>query len=172
MSPKEPVLLVVLIETRLLRWSVAGVRLTGEPIPLIRSSEGNLSSYREKEPDEQVSFLRHRLAGVLQRGTDRLWGQTRKPCQIVFVADGPFPEGEADLGRRVGQNFVDWMSRPPVVYGESAEECALDRPVQLEFLAGSIDGSYCETLGTALPRLWELTQDETKWELAPERPTA
>ncbi len=172
MAPKEPVLLVVLVETRELRWTVAGIGLTGEPIPLIRSLEGNLSPYLGAEPDEQVSFLRHRLAGALQRGTDRLWGQARKPCQIVFVAEGPFPEGEADLGRRVGQNFVDWMSRPPVLYSESEEGFAPDRPVQLKSLAGTIDDPLRAALEAGLPRLWELMSDDTPWELAPTRPTA
>ena len=100
MTDKEPVLLTVLIETSRLRWYVAGIGLDGEPLPLLRSEAGNLSPYLGIPFDDQVSFLRHRLSGVLQRGCDRLWGRQKKPCQIVFVADGPFVQADAELTAR------------------------------------------------------------------------
>lgn len=171
MSSKEPVLLTVLIETGTLRWFVAGIDLAGEPIPLLRSEEGNLRPYLSLEIDEQVSFLRHRLAGVLQRGCDLLWGQAKKPCQIAFVADAPFPEAAPDLGERVGRNFVDWMSRPPVVYCVNPPGFGTDAPVQLQTLAGMIDDPLRETLAAGLPRLWLALENPDEWELAPPKPS-
>ena len=81
MTDKEPVLLTVLIDTSRLRWYVAGIRLDGEPLPLLRSEAGNLSPYLGIPFDDQVSFLRHRLSGVLQRGCDRLWGRQINPAR-------------------------------------------------------------------------------------------
>ena len=120
MTAKEPVLLTVLIETASLRWYVAGISLAGEALPLLKSEAGNLSPYLGVPFDEQVSFLRHRLSGVLQRGCDRLWGRQKKPCQIVFVADGPFVQASAELTARVAEHFVEWMTRPPVVFFTTA----------------------------------------------------
>ena len=171
MPSKEPVLLVVLIETGTLRWFVAGIDLAGEPIPLLRSEEGNLRPYLGVELDEQVSFLRHRLAGVLQRGCDRLWGQVKKPCQIVFVADAPFPEAAPDLGERVGRNFAEWMSRPPVVYCVNDSGFAAESSVQLQTLAGTIEESHREPLAAGLPRLWLALETPDDWELAPSKTT-
>src|SRR5580704_9209886 len=116
MPPKEPVLLTILIETGRLRWYVAGIALDGAATPLICSEPGNLSPYVGVPLDEQVNFLRHRFAGVLQRGCDRLWGRQQKPCQIIFVADGPFIEADPELARHVAEHFVAWMSNPPVAW--------------------------------------------------------
>lgn len=163
MSQKEPVLLVVLIETAALRWFVGGIDLEGQPQPILRSEPGNLRPYLGREIDDQVSFLRHRLAGVLQRGCDRLWGVARKPCQIVFVADALYPDADADLSRRVAQNFVEWMSRPPVAYflGSPADGN------RLELVAGSIEEPHRAALESGLQRMWDLAEDESQWELAP-----
>jgi len=124
MTDKEPMLLTVLIETSCLRWYVAGIDLAGKPLPLLRSETGNLNPYLSLPFDDQVSFLRHRLSGVLQRGCDRLWGRQMKPCQIVFVADGPFVQADAELTARVAEHFVEWMTRPPVVFFTAARSFA------------------------------------------------
>jgi len=44
MSAKEPVLLIVLIETASLRWYVAGIGLTGEATPLLTCEAGQPQS--------------------------------------------------------------------------------------------------------------------------------
>ena len=41
MSPKTPVVLLVLVETARLRWFVAALGLDGWPVPLLRSEEGD-----------------------------------------------------------------------------------------------------------------------------------
>ena len=89
---KTPVILAVFLETKKFRWFASVIDLQGACTPLIRSAEGNLATYLELPFDEQVSFLRHRLSGVLQRTFDRIWKREQKPCSIVFVADGYFSQ--------------------------------------------------------------------------------
>jgi hypothetical protein len=167
MTAKEPVLLTVLIETAELRWYVAGIGLAGEPLPLLRSEPGNLSPYVGVAFDEQVSFLRHRLSGVLQRGCDRLWGRQKKPCQIVFVADGPFIQAAPELTPRVAEHFVEWMTSPPVVFFTRDARFAGEEPVALQKVAGDLNGPYAEPLQTGLAALLGTLKQLDAWELAP-----
>ncbi|NUQ65751.1 MAG: hypothetical protein HUU20_25055 [Pirellulales bacterium] len=170
MNAKEPVLLTVLIETAELRWYVAGISLTGEAAPLVRSESGNLKPYVGAEFDEQVSFLRHRLSGVLQRGCDRLWGRRKKPCHIVFVADGPFAQAPPELTRRVAEHFVDWMTSPPVVFFTSRHAFRDGGPLPLEQVAGRIDEAYRAPLASGLAVLVGALGDSNAWETAPPKP--
>jgi hypothetical protein len=167
MADKQPTLLTVLIETSTLRWYVSGVDLNGEAFPLLQSDAGNLSPYLSLVFDEQVSFLRHRLSGVLQRGCDRLWGRQRKPCQIVFVADGPFVQADAALTPRVAEHFVEWMTRPPVVYFIAAGGFATSGPPALTLVAGQLDGDLRRALETGLPALGEILNQPESWERVP-----
>ncbi len=165
MTDKEPVLLTVLIDTSGLCWYVAGIRLDGEPLPLLRSEAGNLKPYLGLPFDEQVSFLRHRLSGVLQRGCDRLWGRQKKPCQIVFVADGPFLQADAELTARVAEHFVEWMTRPPVVFFTAASGFASHEPQSLEQVAGDLDSSLRTALDAGLTALRDALDRPDAWEL-------
>lgn len=116
MAKREPVLLAVLIENAVQRWYLAGIDDRSNVTPLVCSEPGNLSAYIGQEFDEQVSFLRHRLSGALQRGCDRLWGRNQKPALIVFAIDELFPHASTELTQRVADHFVEWMSNPPVVF--------------------------------------------------------
>lgn len=116
MASREPVLLTVLIECGAHRWRAAAINHAGGVAPLACSEPGNLAPYVGQPFDDQVSFLRHRLSGVLQRGCDRLWGRDQKPCRIVLAADAPFPDAPAGLTQRVADHFVEWMTSPPVVF--------------------------------------------------------
>jgi len=167
MTDKQPVLLTVLIETSHLRWYVAGIDLRGEALPLLRSDAGNLSPYVGVPFDDQVSFLRHRLSGVLQRGCDRLWGRQMKPCQIVFVADGPFVQADAELTPRVAEHFVEWMTRPPVVYLTAADGFATPNPPVLNQVAGELDVDLRRALETGLPLLGAMLNQPDAWERVP-----
>jgi hypothetical protein len=169
MTTKEPVLLTVLIETGNLRWFVAGIDLNGQPLPLVRSEVGNLSPYLGAPLDEQVSFLRHRLSGVLQRGCDRLWGRQQKPCLIVFVTDGPFAQAVAELTQAVADHFVEWLNSPPVVFFTSTAGWDAD-PASLTRLAGELDAAYAEPFRKGLPALGRALQEPDLWELAPPKP--
>lgn len=164
---KTPVLLTVLIETGKFRWYVAGVGLDGIAFPLVCSEEGNLTPYLGVSPDEQLSFLRHRLSGVLQRGCDRLWGRQMKPCQIVFIADGSLAQASPDLFRNVGEHFVAWMAKPPIAAFTSRQGFLASEPVTLDLVAGAIDPAYYQALVAGLPRLFTATQQREVWEIPP-----
>lgn len=167
MTDKQPMLLTVLIETSQLRWYVAGIDLRGEALPLLRSDAGNLSPYVGIPFDDQVSFLRHRLSGVLQRGCDRLWGRQMKPCQIVFVADGPFVQAEPELTPRVAEHFVEWMTRPPVVYFTAAGGFAAAGSPVLNQVAGELNDDLRRALEISLPALGTALHQPDAWERVP-----
>jgi len=167
MSDKEPVLLTVLIETAELRWHVAGIDLVGKPLPLLVSEAGNLSPYLGLPFDDQVSFLRHRLSGVLQRGCDRLWGRRKKPCHIVFLADGPFTGAVAELTPRVAEHLVEWMTRPPVVFFTTPHLFGTREPPALDHLAGEMDASLRVALDVGLSALGNVWDRADAWELVP-----
>jgi hypothetical protein len=166
---KAPVLLVVALEPGKLRWFVAGVGLDGEVLPLLRSEEGNLAPYVAAPPDEQVLFLRHRLAGVLQRGCDRLWSRDKKACRIVFAADRHFERDDPGLTQRVAEHFATWMLKPPVSFfltsaAWSDPACRCERD-----LAGSMDEVSAAALDVAWPKLRALLADPAAWELSSTR---
>ena len=146
METKDPVLLVVLVETSRLRWFVAAVGLDGEVMPLVCSEEGNLAPYLDLAFDDQVAFLRHRLCGVLQRGCDRLWPRLKKPCQIAFVLESPLAEGPEGLTRRVAEHMVDWMAKPPLAFFLSADGLAHGKASRLVELAGTMEALQRELL--------------------------
>lgn len=166
METKEPVLLVVLIETGEFRWWVAGISLNGETWPLLRSDRGNLRTYVVLPFDEQVSFLRHRMCGVLQRGSDRLWGLSKKPCQIVFIADANFPEADPELTMRLAEHFVLWMASPPVAYFLSPAGLASEWLPPLSNVAGELAEANMSALRAGWPKLIEQMRDLANWELA------
>ena len=171
MPDKEPVLLTVLIETAQLRWYVAGIDLAGGLLPLLASEPGNLSPYLGIPFDDQVNFLRHRLSGVLQRGCDRLWGRQKKPCHIVFVADGPFTGANVELTRRIAEHMVEWMTRPPVVFFITARgfaaEPQMSEPQTLERVAGDLDNALRTALDTGLTAFRDAATRRQAWEAVP-----
>ncbi|MCA9139736.1 MAG: hypothetical protein KDB00_23350 [Planctomycetales bacterium] len=166
MTEKQPVILTVTIETQNQRWFVAGITLSGEPIELMCSEPGNLTPYVGKEFDEQVSFLRHRLSGVLQRGCDRLWGRMMKPCQIVFITDDAFADADDQLGCRVAEHFVQWMTRPPVVFYQCQNGWSDPSEVKLDCLAGTIDDEVHQAFVNGLPALVGSLRHLERWERA------
>lgn len=172
MTSKEPVLLTVLIQTASLRWYVAAVDLGGDPLPLMRSEDGNLSAYIGAPFDEQVSFLRHRLAGVLQRGFDRLWGRQKKPCQIVFLADDHFPQAAPELTPSVGEHFVQWMVNPPVAFLVAERGGAQDQAASWRLVAGEMENKFQTALAAGLSGLLAMAPQDELWEVAPRRTTS
>lgn len=164
MATKEPALLVVLLEPQESRWWAAGISLEGEPFPLLRSEPGNLQNYAGLPFDEQVSFLRHRLSGVLQRGCDRLWGLMKKPKQIVFIADGQFPNATPELTSRVAEHFALWMTSPPVAFLQTSARFS-DRPLPFALIAGELPPPDWATIETAWAQLMEQMRAAEDWEL-------
>ena len=165
---KEPVLLVVLIETTTLRWLLAKVGLDGDVTPLLRSEAGNLRAQQQLDADEQLAFLRHRLSGALQRGCNRLWSREMKPCQILMLADGTLPHAAGDLTSRLAEHFVQWMTRPAVTFWQyDFHALADDLPAPL---AGELPGPYHEAIISGLAQLHEALQHDECWELVAARP--
>ena len=171
MPSKEPVLLVVLIDTAELRWYVACVGLDGTPAPLICSEPGNLDGYVGESFDEQVSFLRHRLSGVLQRGCDRLWAREKKPCRIVFLTDGPFPQAPPALTERVAAHFVEWMANPPVVFLSRTGDFSHREALPLRRLAGEWDPAHETVFDASVGELLALPSQSEGWEVVPNKPS-
>jgi hypothetical protein len=168
MESKAPAVLVVLVEAAKLCWFVAGLGLDGAVSPLLRSEEGDLSPYQGLDFDEQVSFLRHRFCGVLQRGCDRLWARDRKACQFVFVFGGLLPGTTARLTEQVAEHFVLWMLNPPVaVFACEGGLSSCQTPPTP--LAGQLDAPLLELLVTHLAGLIAETANESAWELSAKR---
>jgi hypothetical protein len=167
MGAKEPVLLTVFVETAGLRWFVAGIDANGGAIPLVCSESGNLTPYLGTPLDEQVSFLRHRFAGVLQRGCDRLWGRQQKPFQIVFVTDAPFAQAPPELTRRVAEHFVAWMTNPRVVFFAGRGGNSPMATAALELVAGALDSNWQSAFEAGLPKIVAAVQQPGAFELAP-----
>lgn len=170
MPEKQPVILSVLIETTKQRWFVAGISMDGHPVPLMCSETGNLGGHEESELDEHVSFLRHRLAGVLQRGCDRLWGRQMKPSQIAFIADADFPSAAPELTQRVADHFVAWMTKPPVVFFTCDKNWSGDEEPSLHQIAGTISDADRVSVTNALPALLETLDEPDHWELSQSKP--
>ena len=169
MEPKAPVLLVLLVDVSRLRWLAAGIGLDGELVPLVASEDGDLEPYLTLPFDEQVSFLRHRLSGVLQRGFDRLWPRQKKPCQIVLIASAPLDERAGPLTQRVADHFVEWLSNPPVVFlvcQEGFSARPQPRPVRL---AGELEAAREEILISRLPALFDAVAQADRWEQIPKK---
>ena len=167
MGAKEPVLLTVFVETANLRWFVAGIDANGGAIPLVCSEAGNLSPYLGIPLDEQVSFLRHRFAGVLQLGCDRLWARQQKPFQIVFVTDAPFVEAPSELTRRVADHFVAWMTSPAVVFFTSRAGSLPVEHATLELVAGALGPGWQTAFESGLPQIVAAAQQPGAFERVP-----
>src|SRR5437868_2424787 len=160
MDAKTPVVLLVLVETARLRWFVAALGLDGRATLLLRSEVGDLDKYRGLPFDEQVSFLRHRFCGVLQKGCDRLWARGLKASRFVVVFEGVLPDPTGELVRAVADHFTLWMVNPPAAVFLRAGE-----PPALERVAGDLDPPRAELLGEVLAA----RDDAAAWEPAPGR---
>jgi hypothetical protein len=170
MSPKTPVLLLMLVETVRLRWFVASLGLDGRAAPLLRSEVGDLEKIYRLDFDEQVAFLRHRFCGTVQRGCDRLWARTEKACRFVFVFDGPLPAPGGELTQAAADHFVQWMLNPPVAVLTAQGGFDAAGPPLLEKMAGDLDAGQEGLLPAAVGALLAQREDETAWELVRKKP--
>ena len=161
---KAPAMLVLIIRTQSFNWFVAAIDPCGNPQPLLRSDPGNLRKYVGLEPDEQLSFLRHRLSGALQQAFDRLWARNWKASHIVMVTDDLLLEGADGLTERLAEHFYVWLTQPPVAFFRVGEELAADAPPRLEPLAGELAEEQATALRTALPSVVEAMDHGERWE--------
>ena len=171
MTDREPALLVVLIEAASFRWHVAGVDRGGQTIPLLQSEDGDLDEFRELEFDAQISFLRHRLAGALQRGCDRLYARKLKASRFLLIADGTFPNAAAGVTERLADHFVQWMINPPATFLLTPSEFRIRQDSDINLIAGELPESVSAELENALPAIVSQLNQPEHWELIarPER---
>lgn len=167
MSERQPATFIVLIETQRQRWFAGASDDAGQTIPLMRSDEGNLDQYVGLEFDEQISFLRHRLAGVLQRGCDRLYAKQMKAEQFLLAADGDFPDADPRVTNALAEHFVQWMINPPVVYLRTAGQFELDHAADWEVIAGELPADADESVSEAVRELAARRNRPDDWELIP-----
>src|SRR5262249_7351839 len=146
-----------------LRWFVASVVLEGRSAPLLRSEEGDLEKYVGLPFDEQVSFLRHRFCGVLQRGSDRLWARGEKACQFVFVFEGLLPDATGGLTQPAAYHLADWMLNPPVAVFNCPAGLPPEPP-RLEPLVGELGPSRSGALSACLGELLAAREHSELWE--------
>ena len=71
-----------------------------ELIRRIRVHPSGNYAYFGAGPDEQLSFLRHRFTGAMQRGGVRLWSTDAKASRIVLIADQRLPNFKRELFSR------------------------------------------------------------------------
>ncbi len=167
MNDKEPVLLTIVIETARMRWLAGGIGLDQNVFPLLESYDDDLAGYFDLAFDEQVSFLRHRFCGALQRGCDRLWGIRKKACQFLFLTDKAFPHAPPELTERIAEHLVQWMSNPPVIFFSVAGGSWTTRPIEITSIAGDISPAYFDALQLGLPSLLDAVSQADRWERVP-----
>lgn len=167
MSQKEPVLLLVLVQTSRMRWLAAGIDFQNQLFPLLVSSDNDLAPYLTLDFDEQASFLRHRFCGILQRGCDRLWGLKKKACKFVFLTDDQFPgAAREELTQRVADHLVDWMANPSVAFLNSDAEFST-QSLNPALIAGELSTEQQSALHSALPSLSQALHTPEAWEQVP-----
>lgn len=164
MTQKEPVTLAAHLNLCDGTWSVASVNRSFEIAPLIQSQPHDLDPWRIGSFDEQVTFLRHRIAGLLQRGSDRLWGRQQKAQ--LFTIDYWYEENEASLAvvTSVAQHFCTWMLKPPVICVRLSADGALD------CIATNTSYEDLSDIASALQEIRIQAAQPDLWELAPARP--
>ncbi|TWT79443.1 hypothetical protein CA13_08440 [Planctomycetes bacterium CA13] len=167
MSDREPAWLVVLIDTELLRWSAVGIDSRGQAFPLIQSEAGNLDEYKELAADDQVSFLRHRLSGVLQRGFDRFYARGKKASHILLISDGPFPNSAEGVTKQLAEHFVEWMINPPVAFLMTPSAFNVGHEAKFDVIAGDFLRSNLVTLSRAIDGIVSQLGQPECWELIP-----
>ncbi|MEO2032930.1 MAG: hypothetical protein ABGZ35_12660 [Planctomycetaceae bacterium] len=162
-APKELVILAAQFDLVACRWSVASIDDQSVVDPLVQSLPDDLLNYRSGTFHERTSFLRHRIAGALQRGNDRLWGQQRKSelFAIEFATESVAVDGE--LIRRVAEHFCSWMVKPPVVCLQ------LELGTTLSMLASNADTPDQQRIAAGLTTMRPLTQQSDRWERPPVR---
>jgi hypothetical protein len=164
-SEKTPTLLLVVIKSASQQWFVAGIDLDGTIVPLVRSEPHNLDQYVGQSDDEQLSFLRHRLSGAMQRGCDRLWARNAKATRIVLIADSDLPESDAGLLPRLAEHFHTWMTRPPVSFYRGDRNVTLEELDPLECLVDKVSDEQAALLQQAMPSLCKQMAAGDCWEI-------
>ncbi len=164
MKQKELVILAVQLDLVACRWSIASIDAAGSVDPLIQSTAGDLNRHATGSLDERTSFLRHRIAGALQRGADRLWGLARKAESFAIEFTPAQRNNDSELISRVAEHFCTWMVKPPVVCLQTEP----DGPPSV--LAANLEAPDLPRISLGLETMRPLATQADLWETAPEAP--
>jgi len=158
MTEKERVILAAQFDLVACRWSMASIDNQGTVVPLIQSVIGDLAAHRSGTFDERTSFLRHRIAGALQRGSDRLWGRSQKAELFAIEFSPQDVNHDAELIQRVAEHFCVWMVKPPVIclQTESHDGSSI--------LAMNTESADQSRINTGLSTMRPLTSQSDLWE--------
>jgi hypothetical protein len=159
MKEKELVILAAQFDLVACRWSIASIDAAGEIDPLVQSAANDLAFYRQGTFDEQTSFLRHRIAGVLQKGSDRLWGRARKAELFAIEFSPTGVATDSELIARVAEHFCMWMVKPPVICLQ------VDTDNTLSILAANIESPDQQRICSGLTAMRPLTAQPGLWEI-------
>jgi len=164
-TEKEPVTLAAHLNLSAGSWSVASVNGSFEIAPLVQSQPHDLATWQQGSFDEQVSFLRHRIAGLLQRGSDRLWGRQQKAQ--LFMIDFWYEKDDAsnEVITSVAQHFCTWMLKPPVICVRLRTDGVLG------CIASNTSYDQLNDIAASLQTIRTLARQPELWELAPAPPT-
>lgn len=161
MTEMEPVTLVAHLDLPNESWSVASVNSSFDVAPIIQSQPNDLAPWSDGTLDEQLSFLRHRIAGILQRGADRLWGRQQKAQ--MFVVDFRCDDNLAtrEVVAKVSEHFCTWMLKPPVICLSIQQDGTLD------CIASNTSSDEFGSFAAVLQEIRTLANQTEHWELAP-----
>jgi hypothetical protein len=115
-----------------------------------------------------VSFLRHRLCGVFQRGHDKVWPVGQKACQFVALFVGSLPGASPELTPRIAEHFALWMLNPRVIAYQSEPGPGVP---ELRRLAGTIEPDRDAAFRAGLGHLVALAEDPAAWEVSTRKGT-
>lgn len=158
MTQKELVILAAQLDLAAGRWSVASIDAGGCVDPLVQSAVNDLAKHTIGSDDEKTSFLRHRIAGAIQRGADRLWGLTRKAELFAIQFIPVSATQDSDLIARVADHFCTWMVKPPVVCLQTDDDGSVS------LLASNTEEHDLQRITVGLTAMRPLTSQEHLWE--------
>ena len=159
MTEHEPVFLAIYLDLTIDAWFLATGDDIGNVTPLLRSQNGDLAAWRKGTHEERVSFLRHRIAGALQRGATIIFPQNRKAS--AFTVCFPQVSNKADQAvlHGVADHFCVWMIRPPVI-------CVEHTASELTVLASTALKTDLERLSIAMNYIRDQTTNINNWQSA------
>ncbi len=124
-----------------------------------------MTDYRGLEPEAQRAWLRHCIAGVLQRGCDRLFARNMRAEHFELIAARHFPDAAEGLTEQLADHFVQWMINPPVTFLLTPPGFVDESPVQWQLVAGELPEAIDRALHRGLPELVSELEAPAAWEL-------
>ena len=160
MTEHEPVLLAIYLDLTVDAWFLATGDGIGNVTPLLRSQDDDLAAWRKGTHEERMSFLRHRIAGALQRGATIIFPQNRKVSAFTVCFPQVSNEADRSVLYGVADHFCVWMIRPPVICVEHTDS-------ELTVLASTALETDLERLTIMMNYIRNQTTNTNHWQSAP-----